>query len=229
MSCSYFSESIYILQYFNLHYISVSFGITKQMDNKKENNFIHFCNTEPGSSGSPLLLLSTNKVIGIHVGSSKYNNCNIGLFLNETIIDFNRQNRDKMKQILNKKLIDLDIKKKSNEKTILDLNNFWNIKKVIISKILQNNFGDIKIFEKIKYDNIIKLDLSKCNVITIMEICQFKNIKELYLSDNNLINIDNLKNINLDKLEILDLKKNKISDISVFQEINKIRNFRFNK
>ena len=114
-SFSYYSESIYILQYFSLHSLSVSFGITKQMDNKKENNFIHFCNTEPGSSGSPLLLLSTNKVIGIHVGSSKYNNCNIGLFLNEIIIDFNRQNRDKMKQIRNKKLIDLDIKKKSQE------------------------------------------------------------------------------------------------------------------
>ena len=105
------------------------------MDNKKENNFIHFCITDQGSSGAPLLLLSSNKVIGIHAGFSKYDNCNIGIFLNETIIDFNRQNRDKAKQIRNKKPIDLDIKKKSNERTIVDLNNFWNIKKVIISKI----------------------------------------------------------------------------------------------
>ena len=132
LNSSYFSESIYILQYFSFNNLTVSFGITKQMGIKTENNFIHFCNTDQGSSGSPLLLLSTNKVIAIHIGCSKYNNYNIGLFLNEPIIDFNRQNRDKMKQIKNKKPIDLNIKKKPNERTSLDLNNFWNIKKFIM-------------------------------------------------------------------------------------------------
>ena len=44
----------------------------------------HFCHTEPGSSGGPILSNFTNKVIGIHKGSiAKYGKCayNIGTFL----------------------------------------------------------------------------------------------------------------------------------------------------
>ena len=32
------------------------------------------CNTKPDSSGSPILCLSNNKVIGIHKGADKFNN-----------------------------------------------------------------------------------------------------------------------------------------------------------
>ena len=34
-------------------------------------NISHFCKTTVGSSGSPILDLETNKIIGIHIGCSK--------------------------------------------------------------------------------------------------------------------------------------------------------------
>ena len=101
---SYYGETIYNLQYYQLRNLSASFGIANRMDNKenkKSNFFLHFCNTEPGTSGSPLLLLSTNKVIGIHKAAHKKYSSTIGLFLNEAIIDFNEKNKVKMEKIIN--------------------------------------------------------------------------------------------------------------------------------
>ena len=200
------------MQYYKLEKLSVSFGKASQKKNNKKNHFIHFCNTEKGSSGSSLLLLSTNKVIGIHNGAYRNLNCNIGILLYEAIIDFNKQNQDKIKEIQKRKSI--------NERESYDLKNYWNTKKIFISEILPNNFYDKKIFDIINFNKIEKLNLSNCNVINILEKRYLNNLKELYLSNNNLINIDNLKNIDLYNLEILDLKINKISNIYVFHEIN---------
>ena len=61
----------------------------------------------------------------------------------------------KLNKSKNKKCIDSNVKKQ-NEISIVDLNNFWNLKKDIISKIIKNNYSDKKIFEKIKYDKIEK-------------------------------------------------------------------------
>ena len=83
-------ETIYILQYFNRE-PSVSFGILKRID-KSHNFFIHFCCSKSGSSGSPILNLTNNKVIGIHIGSNEVFNYNIGTFLNNPIADFINKN-----------------------------------------------------------------------------------------------------------------------------------------
>ena len=64
----YNNESIYLLHYYNSINIAVSYGLLKYSINNSEckYNFQHFCNTDRGSSGSPILSLKTNKVIGIH-------------------------------------------------------------------------------------------------------------------------------------------------------------------
>ena len=73
---SYENTTIYILHYPNADKVSVSYGFGFK---KEENNdFIHKCHTEFGSSGGPILNLSTNKVIGIHIGT--------GLDKNKTIL-----------------------------------------------------------------------------------------------------------------------------------------------
>ena len=54
-------NSIYIIQYPKEAY--VSYGILKNIYN---NEIKHLCWTEKGSSGSPILSLKTNKVIGVH-------------------------------------------------------------------------------------------------------------------------------------------------------------------
>ena len=57
---------------------------------KKKYEFNHYCTTYKGSSGSPILDLSENKIIGIHKGTKdKYN---LGTFINYPINEFIKEN-----------------------------------------------------------------------------------------------------------------------------------------
>ena len=60
-------KSIYILHY-PKDKLLVSYGLMKNLEGKKIN---HYCNTEKGSSGSPILSLNNFKVIGVHYGGVK--------------------------------------------------------------------------------------------------------------------------------------------------------------
>ena len=64
---------------------SVSYGIAKNINDEE---IIHLCYTDSGSSGSPLLNLSNNKVFGVHKGASTNKKYNKGIFLREPINDF---------------------------------------------------------------------------------------------------------------------------------------------
>lgn len=54
----------------------------------------HACSTDFGSSGSPILNLENNAVIGIHKEASPYFNFNKGTFLKFPINDFIAKNKD---------------------------------------------------------------------------------------------------------------------------------------
>ena len=57
---------------------------------------MHFCSTEKGPSGSSILNLSNNKIIGIHKQCSLIDDYNIGAFLYESIKEFiQRYNKNK--------------------------------------------------------------------------------------------------------------------------------------
>ena len=79
----YEEKSIYILHYPNADKVSVSFGYGIQKLDAY--SIKHFCNTQHCSSGSPILNLKTNKVVGIHSGAinnkNKERKCNIGILL----------------------------------------------------------------------------------------------------------------------------------------------------
>ena len=77
----YNEESIYILHYPNSSISSVSFGYGIETVKDKEFDISHKCNTETGSSGGPILNLSTNKVIGIHKAFINRKKFNIGTLL----------------------------------------------------------------------------------------------------------------------------------------------------
>ena len=80
-------SSIYLL--YSAQSLLVSYGILKNIN---EERIIHFCNTGEYSSGAPILNLSQNKVIGIHVGAtSKYN---IGTLLKYSINEFINLHKD---------------------------------------------------------------------------------------------------------------------------------------
>ena len=81
----YRKSSIYILHYPNEKY--VSYGLINELIEKK--TIIHYCNTEDGSSGSPILSLKSNKVIGVHYGGIK--NYNYGTYIKYAINEINKK------------------------------------------------------------------------------------------------------------------------------------------
>jgi len=64
-------------------------------------NLYHKCSSKHGSSGSPILNLNNNKVIGIHKGSSKEINMNLGTLLRKPLEQFYKEkfedNKEKFK------------------------------------------------------------------------------------------------------------------------------------
>ena len=64
-------------------------------------NLYHKCSSKHGSSGSPILNLNNNKVIGIHKGSNKEININLGTLLRKPLEQFYKEkdedNKEKFK------------------------------------------------------------------------------------------------------------------------------------
>ena len=81
----YENISIYVLHYPLGNKAAVSYGLSNGINNYEIN---HTCSTEHGSSGSPILNLSNNKVIGIHKQGSKNFNYNLGTCLQFPLNDF---------------------------------------------------------------------------------------------------------------------------------------------
>ena len=69
LNSKYSNESIYIINYPKDKDIVVSYGKSPLLN---ESEIKHYCSTEPGSSGSPILLINNQKLIGIHYGSSEH-------------------------------------------------------------------------------------------------------------------------------------------------------------
>ena len=118
---------------------------------KKRNDiFLHNCNTEPGFSGGPIILINNLRVMGIHRGYDQINKKNIGIYFKEIIeamekkvikclidirlkeikdgillLNHNEKNeeeiKDNFKVFLNKKKIEVNNKE---NKYIINKNNF---------------------------------------------------------------------------------------------------------
>ena len=82
------NESLYILQYPRYsayeQKAAVSYGMIKSLDTYE---ILHYCSTNNGSSGAPILRLKNNKVIGIHKAGYIFN-YNFGSFLRESIKEY---------------------------------------------------------------------------------------------------------------------------------------------
>ena len=127
------NENIYIIQYpigeNGRQKASVSIGIIKDKLNDGEDlenkYFIsHLCGTVGGSSGSPILKLSNNKIIGIHRGGYD-GKSNIGNYLSYPIKQYlaNQNIVIKNKEIKNEICITLKIEKDDLDKEIYFLDN----------------------------------------------------------------------------------------------------------
>ena len=186
-----YNKSIYVIQYPKIGYYqeaSVSYGILK--DIQDDYNIIHYCSTQHGSSGSPILNLENNKVIGIHKESSVKFNFNKGTLINFPIKEFlnNKNLLSINKQEPNKNIYNiknqnyenaLRIQKNIKEKNIANKNNY------------QNN-ADSKIIKAKQKFNIENYNKNKGNLpinanLKREKSCESLNIKNLKKENNRKI------------------------------------------
>jgi len=92
----YSQKSIYLIHYPN-KVVEFSTGVIKSISEDDNHTIQHFCETELGSSGSPIINLTNNKVIGIHKGSAD-KNFNLGTFLKTPIEKFKEEIKNKKKK-----------------------------------------------------------------------------------------------------------------------------------
>ena len=126
---NYINQSIYILNYLNGDKIMASYGLITDI---KENQINHNCNTDQGSSGSPILSLENNKLIGVHYGTSSKFHFNKGKLIIYAIIEL-------YKLISEAHSLSFHQKKQSLNKPCMTLN-----KKPILNPIYPKGFERIK-------------------------------------------------------------------------------------
>ena len=132
-------KSVYLLHYPKGVKVNISAGKIKGLI-KEKYAILHSCNSNPGSSGGPLIDSNNNKVIGIHRGGSKNDNkeYNVGSFLKEPILQFIKE----IKKINNKEKKEMNLQKKkeifsSRFKNFLD-SNFKDLNERIDEKFKDN-------------------------------------------------------------------------------------------
>jgi len=178
----YQKKSIYIIHYINRE-LSVSYGLIKGIiDNKRME---HYCNTENGSSGGPILSLKSFKVIGMHCGGFHNFGFNYGTLIKYIIDEFNNYN-------INKKEINLIYKTdKEGEEDIFG-KKFVENNKNNIELIINGNRNDLISECKLKKgENNIKMIIKNkiTNLEYMFEYCKsLNNIEELKYLDTKDIN-----------------------------------------
>ena len=129
----YINRDIYLLGYPYGKNVECSPGKIKDIIN---NELKHNCNTDSGSSGSPIILVSNSTVIGIHKAGIIKENINIGTFLG---FIFNKDDN-----ILNNNINTNNILRNYNNNTIkinsnnkkLDNNNLIKSNKILLIRII---------------------------------------------------------------------------------------------
>ena len=207
---AYEDSSIYILHYPSRN-VNVSYGYG--IKEKDKNNIIHKCKTTNGSSGSPILNLSTNKVIGIHKSFSKNTNkdnnkedCyNLGTLLKYPLIEMKKNNNLKK----NEQNLKIDYKKMYGRYKNPD-----KLKKIEPKQINENKKMDRKI-------NNLYAKLQTLKIENKIEEIKEKQEKDHIISFNQkMININNNYNNHLHAFNM------KEKDKEIEENMRKILEFR---
>ena len=158
----------------------------------KEYYIKHLCNVGPGSYGSPILNLSTNKVIGIHKGSFTDINNNIGILLKYPLNEINNQIKLKLKinkKDINKEIYFLDNTKEHkylNELTSSNTELYIDNKKYIYQKYFLPEKEGIYNIKLIFYINLIDCSFMFSGCYNIKKINLFSFITKNVVKMNNM-------------------------------------------
>ena len=131
----YKDETVYIIQYPEGK-LSVSYGIIGNMCVSERYNISHKCSTNRGSSGSPILNINNNKVIGIHK-KAKENKYNKGTFLNFPIKEFIQQCHKNKKEKNKKNKIENEHKKEEKGISLMKSEIYDNITNDNMEELMQ--------------------------------------------------------------------------------------------
>ena len=126
-------KSVYLIHYPQEKESTFSHGKIK--DISEDGNINHLCSTGPGSYGCPILNLDNNRVIGIHKGVNKKEDCNYGTIMKLPIEKFfeeanknkNNQKENEIKKVeANKNYIkaEIEIKNTNVKKNVRIINSF---------------------------------------------------------------------------------------------------------
>ena len=204
LNITYKDKSVYVIHYplggeceYSLDTIS-----SIELDNT---NIHHFCATEEGSSGGPLLNLQTFKVMGIHTGEHKSHKYNAGIVIKHPIINFNKlfpAEIDKNEIIISLQVRDVDINK---EIYFLDNTDYFDEdtnKKIFHDNLKELNENNVKIYiDEIPYSFCKYFIPKKKGMYTI-------KIKfDILIKDCSYMFYDceNLRNINLSSFNAQDV------------------------
>ena len=181
-----YNRNIYILQYFkyNLEELkaSVSYGIIKNLTDGY--NINHLCNTNKGSSGSPILDISNNKVIGIHVSSSKEDKFNIGTYLKYPVNEY-LNNKNLIKKD-NNILIKLKIEDMDINKEIYFLNN----NNIYLKELNESNTELFINESKKNYEKFFKPEKEGIYIIKLKFNTTIKDCSFMFSNCENIIQLD---------------------------------------
>ena len=114
MNNIYCNESIYSINYPEDKDIVVSYGQPPEIN---ESEIIHKCYTKLGSSGSPILLINNQKLIGIHYGCSNSFEFNKGTLIIYSIIEFQKIKNNLL--MINKEGKEIKNNEKKNDNYII--------------------------------------------------------------------------------------------------------------
>ena len=114
MNDIYSNKSIYSINYPEDKDIVLSYGQPPQINGS---DIKHKCWTEPGSSGSPILLINNQKLIGIHYGYSDHFESNKWALIIYSIIEF--QNIKNNLLMINKEGKEIKNNEKKNDNYII--------------------------------------------------------------------------------------------------------------
>ena len=208
----YINKSIYVLQYPNGKNACVSYGLLSDMDQYK---IRHKCTTDFGSSGSPILNLDNNKVIGIHSKGSISFNFNMGTLLKLPIQDFINKalNSNIKKNTININNVEYNIIKEIGSDgfgRVIQVssnsdNKNYAVKVIPITEETKNQFkniqNEVEILSNLNCNNIVKYyDSSKDEKIIhiLMEYCGENNLRSFikkYINNKTFIEENIIKKI----------------------------------
>ena len=229
----YRKKSIYILHYPNIKY--VSYGLIKELREYK--TIIHYCNTEDGSSCSPILSLKSNKVMGVHYGGKKNskNKYNYGTNIKYAINELNKKygkykNEINLKYVTKKEDIENIFGEKfvENNKNKIEIEINGEKSKLKERYKLVKGINNIKMIIKNKLTNLEYMfrgckTLKDINELKYLDTKDINNFSFMFCECSSLSDIKPLKNWNVsngNNFSGMFLECTSLSDIKPLQNWN---------